>query len=122
MFTGSVVTQHVTLETWYISTYQSTPPSGGGVKDGGLPHLPHGQGKRCVADTTIIIPVRISPFNDGVIAGKSCPHPTLSIIQCGSSGDPVGDVGRHSRHVVSRSQTLSRGGGRLRSTDVQCFV
>ena len=102
MFTGNVVTQHVTLETWYISTHQSSiPPSGGndGVKDGGLPHLPHRQGKRCVADTTITIPLRISPLNDGVIAGKSCVHPTLSIIQCGSSGDPVGDVGRHSRHV-----------------------
>ena len=100
MFTGNVVTQHVTLETWYISTHQS-PPSGGddGVKDGGLPHLPHRQGKRCVADTTIMSPLRMSTLNDGVIAGKSCVHPTLSTIQCGSSGDPVGDVGRHSRHV-----------------------
>ena len=110
MFTGNVVTQHVTLETWYISTHQSTPPSGGGVKDGGLPHLPHRQGKRCVADTTFSIPLRISPLNDGVIAGKSCPRPTLPIIQCGSSGDPVGDGGRHSRHVDHSKQSLCVGG------------
>ena len=99
MFTGNVVTQHVTLETWYISTHQSTNPPSDGVKDGGLPHLPHRQGKRCVADTITSTPLRISPLNDGVIAGKSCVPPTLSTIQCGSSGDPVGHVGRHSRHV-----------------------
>ena len=99
MFTGNVVTQHVTLETWYISTHQSIIPPSGGVKDGGLPHLPHRHGKRCVADTITRIPLRISPLNDGVIAGKSCVPPTLSTIQCGSSRDPVGDVGRHSRHV-----------------------
>ena len=101
MFTGNVVTQHVTLETWYIPTYQSiyTTSDDGGAKDSGLPHLPHKEGKRRVADTTCN-PISISPLNDRVIVGKSCVPPTLSIIQWGSSGDPVGDVGRHGSHVA----------------------
>ena len=54
----------------------------------------------CVTDTTIWIPLRISPLEDGVIASKYSAHSTLVVVQRSRSGDPVRDV-RCDRHLES---------------------
>ena len=46
----------------------------------------------CVTDTTICLPLRISPLEDGVITSKHSVPSTLVVVQWSRSGDPVRDV------------------------------
>ena len=46
----------------------------------------------CVTDTTKVVPLRISPLEDGIITSKHSVHSTLVVVQRSRSGDPVRDV------------------------------
>ena len=59
----------------------------------------------CVTDTTTcLLPLRISPLEDGVIASKHSSHSTLVVVQRSKGGDPVRDVRWDHRHLETQKK------------------
>ena len=56
----------------------------------------------CVTDTTIIVALRISPLEDGVISSKHSVISSLVVVQRSRSGDPVRDVRWDHRHLETQ--------------------